>query len=100
MMTWLSFTSVLQDRNEGYAGSARRSEKVHENGDPRLHHLLLEIPLADFDEMLSRTHLEPPPPVVGVMKKRSALRWASEARQALSSTGSAAVLSLPPAEAL
>src|SRR3990172_4290246 len=48
----------LQNGNEGFAGGARRSEKVHENGIPRLHHLLLEIPLAAFDEMLSRTHPE------------------------------------------
>src|SRR4030066_1870935 len=93
------FGCPRKDRNEGFAGGARRGEKIHDHGNPRLHHLFLEIPLADFDEILSRTHPEPPPPVVGVMKKRSALRWASGARQALSSTGSAAVLSLPPAEA-
>jgi len=42
----------FQDGNKGFAGGARRSEKVHENGYPRLCYLLLEIPLVDFDEML------------------------------------------------
>src|SRR3990172_9318326 len=39
----------FQDGYEGFAGGARRGEKVHENGNPRLHNLLFEIPLADFD---------------------------------------------------
>src|SRR3989339_28665 len=90
----------FQDGNKGFAGGARRSEKVHENGNPRLHYLLLEIPLVYFDEMPCPIHLGGPPPFVGVMTKRSALRWASEARQELSSTGSAALLSLHPAAAL
>jgi hypothetical protein len=41
----------FQDGNKSFAGGARRSEKIHENGNLRLHYLLLEIPLVDFDEM-------------------------------------------------
>src|SRR5512135_1703220 len=77
----------FQDRNKRLAGGARRREEVHENGNPRLHDLLLELRLADFDEMLSRTHLDGPSPFVGFMRRRSARQWASEARQGLSSTG-------------
>src|SRR5512145_102757 len=72
----------FQHGNEGFAGGARRREKVHENGSPRLHDLLLELRLADFDEMLSRAHLDGPSPFVSFMRRRSARRWASEARQA------------------